>query len=85
MSSNELMGTLTRGFSATVRMELITNEATFPLSHMCKDRVRLRQEGSVPTGEGEVRLWVDGHLQTWRVRILPGVDENRWVRIEDIV
>ena len=85
MSSNELMGTLTRGFSAVVRMELITNDVTFPLSQIGPDQVKLKGSGAVPVGIGEVRLYVDGQLETWRVRILPAAEGAAWVPIENVV
>jgi len=76
------MGTLTRGFSADVRMELIINERTFQLSQLGPNQIKLQDAVEVPTGEGEIRLYVDGVLRPWKVQVLPAQPGTRWVGIE---
>jgi len=57
----------TTGFSAQVRLELIVGDRTCELAEIGPDSVYLRDPVSLPPGEADVVMHVEGKRRVWRV------------------
>jgi hypothetical protein len=61
------------GYSAEVRMRLLVNGSSFPISHMGPDFIRLSGAVEHPPAAGQVVSVVDGHESCWQVFLPEGL------------
>ena len=65
----------TLGYSAQVRLELRVDGQCLPLAQVGNDRIIFDQPIVLPANQGEVRVYVDNHVQTsavtWKLTTEP--------------
>jgi hypothetical protein len=70
--------------SADVEMHLLLNGASFAISHMGPDYLRLRESVEHPPATGEVVLVIDGQESRWQVYFPQGISGQGRIPVEKV-
>jgi len=68
------------GHSAEVRIELRISGRVLPVAQAGGDRIIFDKPVTLPPGDAELAIFVDGRERRWRVRLEPGAEPSRVVR-----
>jgi len=64
------------GHSAEVRIELRMSGRVLPVAQAGGDRIIFDELVTLPPGDAELAIFVDGRERRWRVRLEPGAEPS---------